>query len=125
LGTLPLRRRRDTVVRVAIGPMVPLTTAADPFAARVMAAHLGAEGIVWELRGSVDGPYPLGPVVVLVAEGDLALARELVAEHLDGGEPGPRPAGRERSPRTLWVALALVVLASALLLGRLVLLTWH
>jgi hypothetical protein len=90
LGTLPLHRRRDTVVHVAIGPMVPLTTAADP-----------------------------------VAEGDLALARELVAEHLDGGQPGPRPPRRERSPRTLWVALALVVLASALLLGRLVLLTWH
>ena len=60
--------------------MVPLTTAANPFAARVLAAHLGAEGIVWELRGNVDGPYPVGPVEVLVAVDDLAVAREVVTE---------------------------------------------
>jgi hypothetical protein len=105
--------------------MVPLTTAADPFAARVMAAHLGAEGIVWELRGGVDGPYPLGPVEVLVAEGDLALARELVAEHVSGHDEAPATARSDRSPRTLWVVLALVLLSSALLLGRLLALTWH
>ncbi len=58
---------------VAIGPMVSLTTVANPVAARILAAHLGAEGIVWELRGNVDGPYPLGPVEVLVAADDLAV----------------------------------------------------
>jgi hypothetical protein len=119
--------------------MVPLTTAASPFAARVLAAHLGAEGIVWELRGNVDGPYPVGPVEVLVAEGDLALAREVVAEQraaapdagggaTDGGgavsdAPGGSDAARDRS-RGLWLVLALVLLAAALLLGRLLESTW-
>jgi len=119
--------------------MVPLTTAASPFAARVLAAHLGAEGIVWELRGSVDGPYPLGPVEVLVAEGDLAVAREIVAEqgasgagdtgaHTAGGDAGAAGGGvdaeRDRSSRGLWLVLALVLLAVALLLGRLLESTW-
>src|SRR4029453_6316909 len=60
----------DTVTGGPIGPMVPLTTA----------AHLGAEGIVWERRGNVDGPYPVGPVEVLVAEEDLDVARQVVVE---------------------------------------------
>jgi hypothetical protein len=119
--------------------MVPLTTAASPFAARVLAAHLGAEGIVWELRGSVDGPYPVGPVEVLVAEGDLAMAREIVAEQsaagadVSGGDiegvaagapRGQAGARRDRPPRGLWAVLVLVLLAAALLLGRLVESTW-
>jgi hypothetical protein len=118
--------------------MVPLTTAASPFAARVLAAHLGAEGIVWELRGSVDGPYPVGPVEVLVAEGDLAMAREIVAEQsaagadvsggdIEGVAAAPRGqagARRDRPPRGLWAVLVLVLLAAALLLGRLVESTW-
>ncbi len=113
--------------------MVPLTTAASPFAARVIVAHLGAEGIVWELRGSVDGPYPLGPVQVLVAECDLAVAREIVAERRAtgaagagvGGASDAAGPGRERAPRALWVVLAVVLLSTALLLGRLLTLTWH
>ncbi|HZA75619.1 MAG TPA: DUF2007 domain-containing protein [Acidimicrobiales bacterium] len=63
---------------MAIGPMVPLTTAANPMAARILAAHLGAEGIVWQLRGDVDGPYPVGPVEVLVPAADLEVARIIV-----------------------------------------------
>jgi len=65
--------------------MVPLTTAANPLAARILAAHLGAEGIVWQLRGNVDGPYPVGPVEVLVPADDLELARAVVAS----AEPDP------------------------------------
>lgn len=63
---------------MVIGPMVPLTTAASPFEAKVMAAHLGAEGVVWELRGNVDGPYPVGPVEILVSADDLDEARLIV-----------------------------------------------
>jgi Putative prokaryotic signal transducing protein len=59
--------------------MVPLTTVANPLAARILAAHLGAEGIVWQLRGNVDGPYPVGPVEVLVPADDLEVARAVVA----------------------------------------------
>jgi hypothetical protein len=102
--------------------MVPLTTAANPFAARVLAAHLGAEGIVWELRGNVDGPYPVGPVEVLVAECDLALAREVVTEdrsHEAAASDGHADQLDARSPRELWVLLAVVLVAAAVLLGRL------
>jgi hypothetical protein len=67
--------------------MVPLTTAANPLAARILAAHLGAEGIVWQLRGNVDGPYPVGPVEVLVPAADLELARAVVATADVAGEP--------------------------------------
>ena len=109
--------------------MVPLTTAANPFAARVLAAHLGAEGIVWELRGNVDGPYPVGPVEVLVAADDLAVAREVVSEQLEHlapeGDVLASEVGGGRSPRALWLLLAMVLLVAATLLGRLLALTWH
>jgi hypothetical protein len=97
--------------------MVPLTTAANPVAARIIAAHLGAEGIVWELRGNVDGPYPVGPVEVLVAEEDLDVARQVVVEQ----EPDDAPAHDQlaRTPRELWVLLVTILIATLVLLGRL------
>lgn len=125
---MPRTRRPGTVMGVPIGPMVPLTTAANPFAARVLAAHLGAEGIVWELRGNLDGPYPVGPVDVLVSEEDLALAREVVTERRlpDMAERDlAAPAGDQRAPRELWLVVAVVLLAAAVLLGRLLTLAWH
>jgi hypothetical protein len=74
--------------------MVPLTTVANPMAARILAAHLGAEGIVWQLRGDVDGPYPVGPVEVLVPADDLEVARALVAS---ADADATTPAGDEPS----------------------------
>lgn len=59
--------------------MVRLVTAADGFEAKLLAARLGAEGVVWQLRGSVDGPYPMGPVEVLVEAERLSDARELLS----------------------------------------------
>jgi hypothetical protein len=59
--------------------MVRLLTTLDQFEARVLAARLGAEGILWELRGGHDGPYPMGPVHVYVEADDLARAQDLVA----------------------------------------------
>jgi hypothetical protein len=59
--------------------MVRLVTADDGFQAKVLAARLGVEGIVWELRGGVDGPYPFGPVHVFVTEDDLDEARAVLA----------------------------------------------
>ena len=113
--------------------MVPLTTAANPLAARILAAHLGAEGIVWQLRGNVDGPYPVGPVEVLVPADDLELARAVVASAdadavtvaddetgIDGSDgrdveaAGDRP-GRPLRMLILVVGLVLVVLFT---LGR-------
>ena len=58
--------------------MVVLTTVSDALTARILVAHLGAEGLVWQLRGNVDGPYPVGPVEVLVEEDHVELARQLV-----------------------------------------------
>src|SRR5262245_58940758 len=58
--------------------MVPVATAATPFEANVIAARLGAEGLLWELSGNVGGPFGIGPVQVLVAEDDAAVARELL-----------------------------------------------
>src|SRR5262245_24643578 len=107
-----------TVTGVQIGPMVPLTTAANPVAARIIAAHLGAEGIVWELRGNVDGPYPVGPVEVLVAEEDLDVARQVVVEQ----EPDDEVPVHDQlgsTPRELWLLLITVLIAALVLLGRL------
>ena len=58
--------------------MVPVLRADGTFHARVVAARLGSEGIVTQLRGNVDGPYPMGSVEVLVTEDDLVAARELL-----------------------------------------------
>jgi hypothetical protein len=59
--------------------MVRLLTTLDQFEARVLAARLGAEGILWELRGGHNGPYPMGAVHVFVEAADLDRARELIA----------------------------------------------
>ncbi|MCC5951256.1 MAG: hypothetical protein JJU45_04090 [Acidimicrobiia bacterium] len=73
--------------------MVPLVQVATPFEARLLAARLGAEGFLWELRGAVDGPYPLGAVTVLVEDHDVESATELLGtdgdalDLFDGTEP--------------------------------------
>ena len=49
------------------------------FEARVVMARLGAEGILTQLRGGGEGPYPLpGPVEVLVVVDQADEARELM-----------------------------------------------
>ena len=63
--------------------MVRLTTCADGFEARLLAARLGSEGIVWSLRGGHDGPLALGTVDVLVDADDYSEARELLEAEVD------------------------------------------
>jgi len=59
--------------------MVHLTTVGSMFEARVVMARLGAEGILTQLRGAGEGPYPLpGPVEVLVVVDQAGEARELM-----------------------------------------------
>lgn len=59
--------------------MVAVARVGDGFHARVLAARLGSEGIVTQLRGGgLDGPYPMGDVEVLVGASDLGAARELL-----------------------------------------------
>ena len=68
------RRYRDAVADLH---MVHLVSVDTPFAAQVLVARLGSEGIVWELRGAT-GIYPVGSSHVYVDEGDLELARQLL-----------------------------------------------
>jgi hypothetical protein len=87
-------------------------TAASPMEARIIAARLGAEGIVWEFRGSVDGPLAMGPVEVLVDADGLETAREMLlvddVEASFGSTTGEeyRTTGRD----VIWAAVALVAL---------------
>jgi hypothetical protein len=94
--------------------MLPVATTSSSFEARVIAARLGAEGIVWELRGD-DGVYPVGRVEVLVGQDDVDVARELLAvegEALDGEDDEPEDVdGDERVPVGLLLVLAAVLLA--------------
>ncbi len=57
--------------------MAHLASVDSPFEAKVLAARLGAEGILWELRGASD-VYPVGQTHVWVDEASLADARELL-----------------------------------------------
>jgi hypothetical protein len=90
--------------------MVRLLTTLDQFEARVLVARLGAEGILWELRGGHDGPYPMGPVHVYVEADDLPRAQDLVA--MTAELPADDEDGGSRSYRTP-LPLLLVVLGVA------------
>ncbi|MGD0082595.1 MAG: hypothetical protein ABSD78_05285 [Acidimicrobiales bacterium] len=65
--------------------MSHLTTVLGSFHGRVLAARLGAEGVLVVLRGATDGPYPIqGTVDVLVPADQLKFAREiLLADAVD------------------------------------------
>ncbi len=61
------------------GRMTYLMTVAGSFHGRVVAARLGAAGILVELRGLSEGPYPLpGKVELFVRADQLDDARELL-----------------------------------------------
>jgi hypothetical protein len=93
--------------------MVRLLTTYDVFEAKLVAARLGSEGVLWELRGGVDNAYPLGPVHVYVDEADLSVAHDVLAPVGDD-EPDSEPGAR-RSPAAL--------VASVLVLGLLIVIT--
>jgi hypothetical protein len=90
--------------------MVPLATTRSAFEARVLAARLGSEGIVWELRGgTADSVYPVGSVDVLVDEEDLDKARELLSIDLvEDTDDEVYDGGSDRSQ--WWVALVVLAL---------------
>ena len=100
--------------------MVRLATVRSTFHARVIAARLGSEGIVTDLRGNVDGIYPMGDVHVFVGEEDLAEAQELlfvddIESAFDEDGDGDLDVA---APRELWVFLVAVVLLAAVLFAR-------
>ena len=80
--------------------MVHLRTVPSAFHAHVIAARLGADGIVTQLRGSVDGVYPVGDVAIFVPEAEFESARELLlADEVESAfvaSPTGRPRWRHR-----------------------------
>jgi len=80
--------------------MVRLTTVGSTFEGRVLVARLGADGILAQLSGAPDGPYPLPRTLDVLVEADqaeearqLLLADQVEAVFDDGGEIGPQPGG--------------------------------
>jgi hypothetical protein len=99
--------------------MVRLATVRSTFHARVIAARLGAEGIVTDLRGNVDGIYPMGDVHVFVPEEDLESAQELLlADEVESAFDEPPVDDNGTTPRELWVLLVAVLVLAAVLFAR-------
>jgi len=96
--------------------MVHLTMAAGSFHARVLAARLGADGILTELRGSVDGPYPVvSEVEVLVPVDDLDVARELLlTDEVEAAFTDEERSAdwHRRRARRQWLLVALLLLTA-------------
>ena len=108
---------------MAAARMVLLRTVPTGFHARVLAARLGSEGILAQLRGPVDGPYPIGDVMVYVGEDDLDVARDLLlADEVEAAFDDDVDDGYERvvSHRQLltWMSLALLVTLWAAVMVR-------
>jgi hypothetical protein len=99
--------------------MVPLATTRSGFEAKVLAARLGAEGIVWQIRGGSDGVYPVGAVEVLVRRDDLEQARELLL--VDEVEAAFSDVGDETGDSRVewWLGAGLVLCVGVVLIMRL------
>jgi hypothetical protein len=98
--------------------MVRLATVNSSFHARVIAARVGSEGIVTELRGNLDGPYPMGDVHVFVPEDDLPIAQELLlADEVESAFDEDEGAERHSSVQ-LWMVLAAIVALAAVVFSR-------
>lgn len=111
--------------------MVHVRTVPTAFHARVIAARLGADGILTDLRGNIDGPYPFGGVSVWVAEEDADEASELLMAdeveaafypHPDDEEPSPstRPLVFGLTRRRLLAAIGLLLIVWAALAAHMV-----
>jgi len=101
--------------------MVRLLTTLDQFEARVLVARLGAEGMLWELRGGHDGPYPMGPVHVYVEADDLTRARELVADTAELPAEDEHDASFNRPPLTLVLVVVGIAAMAVISLARVLL----
>ncbi len=99
--------------------MVRLITVNSTFHARVIAARVGAEGILTELRGNLDGPYPMGDVHVYVSEEDLPSASELLmADEVESAFDDDEDDVDSRPPVELWLVLGSILALAAVLFGR-------
>ena len=101
-----------------------LITVGSGFEAQVIAARLRVEGIASQLRGGVDGPYPIGPVHVLVPADDLPLASAVLLESeveavFDDSDARLQGTRSRRPPWAGWLAALFVALVIVVMLGRL------
>jgi lysozyme family protein len=79
--------------------LVHLRTVPDAWQARVLAARLGAEGIMTHLKGNLAGPYPFGAVSVLVVEDQAEAAAELLlVDEVEAAFSGALEATEEGGP---------------------------
>lgn len=115
--------------------LVPVATGLSDFEAKLLAAQLGSEGILWQTRGIVDSIYPFGGIDVLVPAGQLDDARDalvVAAEPMVLDDPGVEGAADARSSliadgvpiaspsRSRWMALAAAAAVVAVVVGRVV-----
>jgi hypothetical protein len=99
--------------------MVRLATVGTSFHARVIAARLGSEGIVTDLRGNVDGLYPVGDVHVYVDQADLDDAREiLLVDDVESAFDEPDEVGDAGASPALWLVLGAILGMAAVLFSR-------
>ncbi len=89
------------------------------FHARVIAARLGSEGIVTDLRGNIDGLYPVGDVHVYVDQADLEEAREiLLVDDVESAFDETDDAGDVGTPPALWLILGVILVLAAMTFSR-------
>jgi hypothetical protein len=99
--------------------MVRLTTVGTSFHARVIAARLGTEGIVTDLRGNVDGFYPVGDIHVYVDREDLAEAQEiLMVDDVESAFDEPDELRDLGAPKELWLVLGAILAIAAVVFSR-------
>jgi hypothetical protein len=99
--------------------MVRLTTVGSSFHARVIAARLGSDGIVTDLRGNVDGLYPVGDVHVYVDQEDLAEAQEILfVDEVESAFDEPDERFEAGTPKELWLVLGAILGIAAVLFSR-------
>ncbi len=99
--------------------MVRLATVTTSFHARVIAARLGSEGIVTDLRGNIDGLYPVGDVHVYVDQDDLAEAQELLmVDEVESAFDAPEEVAPLGTPRELWLVLGAILGIAAVVFSR-------
>ncbi|MGI8983205.1 MAG: hypothetical protein ACR2HM_01515 [Acidimicrobiales bacterium] len=99
--------------------MVRLATVGTSFHARVIAARLGSEGIVTDLRGNIDGFYPVGVAHVFVDQEDLAEAQELLmVDEIESAFDEPDDVVDTGAPPALWLVLGTILALAAVMFSR-------
>jgi hypothetical protein len=75
--------------------------------------------MVTDLRGNVDGIYPMGDVHVFVAEEDLEAAQELLfIDDVESAFDDQELDVDLSTPRELWVLMVAVLVTAAVLFAR-------